>query len=158
MSIILFSFLSPNTEKRLYFLYRGLDSLLIGLRLAFVLKEEGRVRLVESSMYSEKLRATLDLIFHISTCLLGFTPSDHLSASSRRFPMLQFHDFGTMECRNFSKPDFSLLPIILRICSLSLRNYLIDSDTNFPEFREGSLSTNAFGWFTCICLIAATWV
>ena len=104
-SIILLSLRSPNTEKRLSFLWKGRDSLLIGLRTPFV-KDAGLVRVLESSKHSEKLLATLDLIFHISTCLLGFIPSAHLSTSYNKFPTVQFHDLGKFVWRNFSRSDF----------------------------------------------------
>lgn len=64
----LFYLLYANTENRLYFLPNSFFSLDIGIKNLFV-NDAGLVKLYESSKYYEKLRATLDLILHISTGL-----------------------------------------------------------------------------------------
>jgi hypothetical protein len=56
--------------------------------------EAGLVNDSESSRYSEKLLATLERIFHISTCLLGLIPYDHLSNYYNKFPIVQFQLFA----------------------------------------------------------------
>jgi hypothetical protein len=108
-------------------------------------------------MYSEKLLATLERIFHISTGLVVFIPSAHLSASYNNVPIVQFHDLMTLFCRNFSKPEEEAF-VIFRTFSLSLMYYLIASATVPFEFIEGNRSTRALGCTFCKLLIALDWV
>lgn len=141
----LFYLLYANTENRLYFLPNSFFSLDIGIKNLFV-NDAGLVKLYESSKYYEKLRATLDLILHISTGLWGFTPSDHLSNYSNKFPIVQFHAFGWLWCKNFYKFDLYVFPdITLLTLSLSFRYYFIASDTESLEFKAGNLYTKVFG-------------
>lgn len=53
----------------------------------------GLVKLAESSIISENLRAMLDLILHISTSGFSLIPSPHLSNYYSKFPIVQFHIF-----------------------------------------------------------------